>query len=60
MSDVYNKIKAAGAEPLAITNCLNFGSPKNPQVMGQFIECVKGIAHGRWNSGTDYPQHSTG
>lgn len=45
VSDVYKKIKDAGADPLAITNCLNFGSPKNPQVMGQFIECVKGIAH---------------
>ncbi|MBA3430711.1 MAG: phosphoribosylformylglycinamidine synthase II, partial [Actinobacteria bacterium] len=34
----------AGARPLAITNCLNFGSPERPEVMWQFAETVRGIA----------------
>jgi phosphoribosylformylglycinamidine synthase len=29
---------------LAITNCLNFGSPERPRIMGQFVECVEGMA----------------
>jgi len=45
VTEVYKKIKTVGAKPLAITNCLNFGSPKNSLVMGQFISCVLGITH---------------
>lgn len=33
-----------GAEPIGITDCLNFGSPENPEVMWQFEECVEGIS----------------
>ena len=34
---------SVGAKPLAITNCLNFGNPEKPKIMGEFIECVYGI-----------------
>ena len=30
--------------PLAITNCLNFGNPQRPEIMGQFVACVEGMA----------------
>ena len=32
-----------GAKPVAITNCLNFGSPENEENMGEFVECVQGL-----------------
>ena len=37
---------ATGARPLAVTNCLNFGSPEDPAVMWQFAEAVRGLADG--------------
>ena len=37
-------IAATGAKPLAVTNCLNFGSPEDPGVMWQFSETVRGLA----------------
>jgi phosphoribosylformylglycinamidine synthase len=37
-------IAVTGAKPLAITNCLNFGSPEDPGVMWQFAETVRGLA----------------
>jgi phosphoribosylformylglycinamidine synthase len=37
-------VAAAGARPLAVTNCLNFGSPEDPAVMWQFSEAVRGLA----------------
>lgn len=33
-----------GAEPIGITDCLNFGSPENPEVMWQFEECIEGLS----------------
>jgi phosphoribosylformylglycinamidine synthase II len=39
----WRNIVSVGAKPLAITNCLNFGNPENPKVMGEFVECLKGI-----------------
>ena len=36
-------IVCTGAYPLAITNCLNFGNPYNPEMYYQFVECVKGM-----------------
>jgi len=39
----WRNLISVGAEPLAITNCLNFGNPENPSVMGEFAECVIGI-----------------
>jgi len=35
---------AVGAKPLAVTNCLNFGNPQRPEIMGQFVGCVEGMA----------------
>ena len=39
----WRNLISVGAQPLAITNCLNFGNPENPEIMGQFAECLLGI-----------------
>ena len=39
----WRNLISVGAKPLAITNCLNFGNPEKPKVMGEFVECVDGI-----------------
>ena len=39
----WRNIISVGAKPIAITNCLNFGNPENSKVMGEFVECLKGI-----------------
>ena len=39
----WRNLISVGAKPLAITNCLNFGNPENPEVMGEFVECLIGI-----------------
>ncbi len=39
----WRNLIAVGAKPLAITNCLNFGNPENPEIMGEFAECLIGI-----------------
>ncbi|HXS49904.1 MAG TPA: phosphoribosylformylglycinamidine synthase subunit PurL [Sphingomicrobium sp.] len=44
VAEAYRNLCAVGARPLAITNCLNFGNPQRPEVMGQFVGCVEGIA----------------
>src|SRR5262249_41692471 len=38
LSEAYRNVSAVGARPLAVTNCLNFGSPEDPDVMWQFAE----------------------
>ncbi|MEC7629466.1 MAG: phosphoribosylformylglycinamidine synthase subunit PurL [Pseudomonadota bacterium] len=43
VAEAYRNISATGATPLAITNCLNFGNPERPEIMGQFVECLEGI-----------------
>ncbi|MBN2176559.1 MAG: phosphoribosylformylglycinamidine synthase subunit PurL [Demequinaceae bacterium] len=40
----YRAVAVAGAEPLAVTDCLNFGSPEDPDSMWQFAEAVRGMA----------------
>jgi len=40
----YRNLISTGATPVAITNCLNFGSPENENNMGEFVECVQGIS----------------
>ena len=40
----YRNLISVGAKPIAITNCLNFGSPENEENMGEFVECVQGIS----------------
>ena len=39
----WRNLISVGAKPIAITNCLNFGNPENPSVMGEFAECLQGI-----------------
>ena len=39
----WRNLISVGANPIAITNCLNFGSPENEDNMGEFVECVQGI-----------------
>jgi phosphoribosylformylglycinamidine synthase len=43
VAEAARNVAATGAKPLAITNCLNFGSPEKPEVMWQFSEVVRGI-----------------
>src|SRR4051794_28063819 len=44
VAEAYRNVCAVGAKPLAITNCLNFGNPQRPEIMGQFVGCIEGIA----------------
>jgi phosphoribosylformylglycinamidine synthase subunit PurL len=44
LAEAYRNVAATGAVPLAVTNCLNFGSPEDPAVMWQFAESVRGLA----------------
>ncbi len=46
LAEASRNIATAGAIPLAVTNCLNFGSPEDPGVMWQFAETVRGLADG--------------
>jgi phosphoribosylformylglycinamidine synthase len=46
LAEAYRNVAAAGARPLAVTNCLNFGAPTDPAVMWQFAEAVRGLADG--------------
>ncbi len=39
----WRNLISVGSKPLAITNCLNFGSPEKPDVMGEFVECINGM-----------------
>jgi len=42
--ETYRNLSAVGAEPRAITNCLNFGNPEKKEIMGQFVDVIKGIS----------------
>jgi len=44
LAEAYRNVATKGARPLAVTNCLNFGSPEDPGVMWQFAEAVRGLA----------------
>jgi phosphoribosylformylglycinamidine synthase subunit PurL len=46
LAEAYRNVAATGARPVAVTNCLNFGSPEDPGVMWQFAETVRGLADG--------------
>ena len=39
----WRNLISVGANPIAITNCLNFGNPENKEIMGEFAECINGI-----------------
>ena len=46
LAESYRNVATSGATPLAVTDCLNFGSPEDPEVMWQFAESVRGLADG--------------
>ncbi len=46
LAEACRNVATSGARPLAVTNCLNFGSPEDPEVMWQFAESVHGLADG--------------
>ncbi|NYF18150.1 phosphoribosylformylglycinamidine synthase [Microbacterium sp. AK009] len=46
LAEAYRNVAVTGAEPTAVTDCLNFGSPENPEVMWQFSRAVEGLADG--------------
>src|SRR5688572_9478044 len=43
VAESYRNISTVGGEPLAVTDCLNFGNPERPEVMGQFVAAVRGL-----------------
>jgi phosphoribosylformylglycinamidine synthase len=43
VAEAYRNLSAVGAKPLALTDNLNFGNPERPDIMGQFVGCVRGI-----------------
>ncbi len=43
VAEAYRNLCATGAKPLATTDNLNFGNPEKPEIMGQFVGCIKGI-----------------
>ncbi|WP_163513047.1 phosphoribosylformylglycinamidine synthase subunit PurL [Fodinicola acaciae] len=51
-AEAYRNVAATGARPIAITDCLNFGSPEDPAVMWQFSQAVTGIADACQRLGT--------
>lgn len=52
LAESYRNVAATGAVPLAVTDCLNFGSPEDPDVMWQFEQAVTGLADGCLQLGT--------
>jgi len=44
VAECWRNLTATGAEPLAVTDNLNFGNPERPEIMGQFVKAVEGIA----------------
>jgi phosphoribosylformylglycinamidine synthase len=43
VAEAVRNLACVGAEPVGVTDCLNFGSPENPAVMGQFVDAIEGI-----------------
>jgi phosphoribosylformylglycinamidine synthase len=43
VAEAWRNLTAVGARPLALTDNLNFGNPERPEIMGQFVGCVRGI-----------------
>jgi len=46
LAEAYRNVATSGAVPVAVTDCLNFGSPEDPHVMWQFSQAVRGLADG--------------
>ncbi|MDE3060633.1 MAG: phosphoribosylformylglycinamidine synthase subunit PurL [Pseudomonadota bacterium] len=53
VAESWRNLTAVGAIPLAITNCLNFGNPEKPEIMGQIVGCLQGMAEAC--KALDYP-----
>src|SRR3712207_1760932 len=45
LAEAYRNVAMTGARPLAVTDCLNFGSPEDPDAMWQLVEGIRGLAH---------------
>ncbi|MEP3246034.1 MAG: phosphoribosylformylglycinamidine synthase subunit PurL [Sneathiella sp.] len=43
IAETWRNITATGATPLAVTDCMNFGNPERPEIMGQFVGCIDGM-----------------
>ena len=43
ISEAWRNLISVGSNPLAVTNCLNFGNPEKEEIMGQFVECIDGM-----------------
>ncbi|CAN5245859.1 phosphoribosylformylglycinamidine synthase subunit PurL [soil metagenome] len=43
IAEAYRNLSAVGAKPLAATDCMNFGNPQRPEIMGQFVGCIEGM-----------------
>jgi phosphoribosylformylglycinamidine synthase len=43
VAEAWRNLSAVGAQPLAVTDNLNFGNPERPEIMGQFVDCIRGI-----------------
>lgn len=52
LAESFRNVAVTGAKPLAVTNCLNFGSPEDPAVMWQFEQAVTGLADACLEMGT--------
>src|SRR5690349_23343904 len=52
LAEAYRNVATTGARPLAVTDCLNFGSPEDPAVMWQFAEATQGLADACQTLGT--------
>jgi phosphoribosylformylglycinamidine synthase subunit PurL len=52
LAEAYRNVAATGARPLAVSDCLNFGSPEDPAVMWQFAEACRGLSDACLELGT--------
>ncbi len=43
IAECYRNLVSTGARPLATTDCMNFGNPERPEIMGQFVGCIEGM-----------------
>jgi len=44
IAECWRNLTAVGAKPLGATDCMNFGNPQRPEIMGQFVGCIEGMA----------------
>jgi phosphoribosylformylglycinamidine synthase len=44
VAEAWRNLTCVGARPLAVTDCMNFGNPERPEIMGQFADCIEGMA----------------